>query len=88
MPLHDHSLTAYVSIAPELSRRQYEVLQVFKDGREHSDREVADTLGLEINQITGRIAELISKREIAEVGKVYINGRPRRLCQIVKQTLF
>lgn len=86
--IHENSLTTYVSIAPELSKRQREVLAVFRDGKPHTDKEVADALDLEINQITGRIRELISKKEIAEVGKIYSNGRPRRLCQIVKNTLW
>jgi predicted HTH transcriptional regulator len=87
--MHDNSLTTYISITPELSKRQWEVLQVFKDGKEHSDREVAQILDLEINQITGRIGELIKKEKIVEVGKIKEEtGKPRRLCQIVKLTLF
>jgi predicted ArsR family transcriptional regulator len=86
--IHDNSLMAYVSIAPELSKRQREVLAVFKDGKQYTDKEIADILGLEINQVTGRIKELILRCEIAEVGKIKVAGRPRRLCQVVKNTLF
>jgi hypothetical protein len=86
--IHEHSQIAYVSIAPELSKRQNEVLNVFKDGLQHTDREVAHILGLEINQVTGRIGELIKKEKIGESGRVMENGRPRRLCQIIKLTLF
>jgi len=86
--MHDHSLIAYVSIAPDLSKRQSEVFEVFRSGKQYTDRTVAQMLGLEINQVTGRIAELIAKGKIFEAGVIKENGRPRRLCQVVKQTLF
>ena len=86
--IHENSLTAYVSIAPELTKRQKEVLEVFRDGELHTDIDVARKLGLEINQVTGRIAELIKKGELVENGQVYVNGRPRRLCELAKYTLF
>lgn len=80
--MHQNSLFAHRTVA--LSERQREVLEVFADGEEYTDHDIAESLGWEINRVTGRIKELIEAHRLDEMSeKVYINNRPRRKCRIV-----
>lgn len=80
--MHQNSLFTYNNrVRPELSRRQAEVFHIFSDGGEYTDEQVAAKLQLGINQITGRIGELIKKKRIEQVGTIELMGRKRRLCR-------
>lgn len=63
------SLFAYDSIKTDLNRRQWEVFDVIEYLGEVSAKEVAQKLGLKINQITGRINELMFDKQAIKIIK-------------------
>jgi len=72
------SLDAYNEIAPTLGKRQQLVLKAIKRAsRAVSNRELAKYLGLEINQITPRVNELV------KLGLVFADCK--RVCRIGKR---
>lgn len=80
--MHTNSLRAYESL--KLSERERQVMEIFSDEGTYTDICVAEALGFQINQVTGRIGSLIKKGLIQEVSDRLINGRKHRVCQIIR----
>lgn len=69
--IHQNSLAAYDTIAPELGDRQRAVLSCFDgSGIALCDREVANALQLDIYLVRPRITELIVAGFLFEVGSI------------------
>jgi len=67
--IHENSIDAYNSIKPKLNEKQTLVYGVIKKTTKGvTSVEVADSLGLTINQVTGRINELMHLQLIKIVG--------------------
>lgn len=62
--VRDTSIEAYNDIKPELNKRQAEVLGVIRRYGKISNRGIARILSLEINQVTGRVNELVKKGSV------------------------
>ena len=69
MTMHENSLAAYKSL--NLRKAQKKVLAVFVRYKKFSltDRWVSETLGWDINRVTGRIRELTDMEVLEEAGK-------------------
>tara|TARA_R110000787_G_scaffold26344_26_gene73755 strand:+ start:2295 stop:2603 length:309 start_codon:yes stop_codon:yes gene_type:complete len=72
LTIQPNSLAALDSIAGTLTARQAEVLAVIavlhRNGRRPCDRDIADRLRLDINQVTGR------RGELHEMGLIFMAG--------------
>lgn len=68
--MRDTSLEAYSEIKSELGKKQMEVLQVIHRLKKCSNRMIAQTLGWEINRVTGRVNELNAEGYIEAWEKV------------------
>lgn len=76
--VRDTSITAYVrEVAPTIGARQLAVLEVFEDGRDHTNHEISKLLGWSINRVTPRVNELC-KLGILEDGGRRADGETGR----------
>lgn len=82
MAVASTSLTAYKSIV-NLGAKQTTVLEKIEEIQPCSNRQIARSLGWEINRVTGRVNELaklgLIKTESIQTGET---GRPEKLWQI------
>jgi DNA-binding MarR family transcriptional regulator len=78
-----NSLYAYQSV--NLTLRQAQVLEAFRDGGEYTDVEIGQKLNWPINRVCGRVGELLKAEKIVKLG----NRDGARVCRIISQeTLF
>lgn len=86
--MNKNSLLAYKNLTPELTKRQAEVFEIFQNGGEYTDQEVAQKLGWPINRVSGRVGDLIKLNKIVVAGRKQQNGSTCRVCRITQYTLF
>lgn len=77
--MHDNSIEAYNSIVADLGKKQKKVLDVVVKATKITRQGIAQWLGWEINQVTGRVTELKAQGLIKEEGKVMVGGRNRSI---------
>lgn len=84
------SIDAYNNIKPELKGRRKVVYDEIEKLGNATNTEIATSLGVPINQITGRTNELVKMGLVAEGGKrmCRITGKNCIYWEIVKNTLF
>jgi len=75
--MHDNSMKAYNEIKPDLSTKQTMVMAVLR-GKTLTRQDIAHLLRWEINQVTGRVKELLDKGMIEECGHRTAPGTKRR----------
>jgi hypothetical protein len=83
--VRDTSREAYQSIESTLTAKQRQVMLVVYDrfsGRTFTRKQLARSLGWEINRVTGRVLELIGKRYLEEHGETVEDGRKAALLRI------
>ena len=74
---HDNSLEAYEALHGALGQRQAFVYHVITCHGPVTRQQIAEHLEVPINQVTGRVRELIDKNLIHEGDNDYTTGRPR-----------
>ncbi len=79
------SLLAYRGVLPHLGKRQLEVFEGLKLLSNASDKELADFLGLKINQVTPRRGELLLKRVITFAYITCRNGSSEHTWEVEKE---
>jgi predicted HTH transcriptional regulator len=77
--MHQNSVDAYKSIRESLSEKQTKVLAIVERNPFITRQSVAERLGWQINQVTGRVKELLLVGAIEESGKIIVNGRSRAI---------
>ncbi len=81
--MHQNSLEAYESIKP-LNERQQRVMNVMRGKMPLTRQDIAFLLKWEINQVTGRVRELLDMKKIEECGHREYQGRKRSLLRILE----
>ncbi|HXJ25030.1 MAG TPA: hypothetical protein VNH17_05000 [Streptosporangiaceae bacterium] len=80
MPVQATSIEAYEDIAPTLGRRQQDVLHCITAHGPISNLGISATLGLPINQVTGRTRELVA---LGLVGEAFRKPDPRTRRRVI-----
>ena len=73
------SIDAYISIKPELGKRQWQIFSLIHAYGPITNREIAKKLGLDMCSITGRTKELRQNGYVASSGK--------KICPTTKRTV-
>ncbi len=83
MTVAETSLIAYASIE-HLAAKQQEVLIKIEELQPCSNKQIARSLGWEINRVTGRVNEL-AKKGFVRSRKTAVNeiGRPEKMWEVV-----
>jgi predicted transcriptional regulator len=72
-----------INITLNMSKSQRKVYQTIKRAKTSTRQSVAAALNIPINQVSGRVTELLNKGYIAETGYSYISERPRAILEAV-----
>lgn len=84
--MHSNSLSAYNSMVSKISGKRREVLDVIIDKQNITRQGIAALMGKPINEITGRVKELLEMGAIDEVGVDVSSGRPRAILGLSYET--
>ena len=77
-----NSLEAFDSIKPKLSQKQIDVLTVIRDIGPITRQDISKHLDRPINEITGRVVELIEENFIVTDGNDTSHSRKRGLLRV------
>lgn len=84
--MHGNSLSAYNSMVSKISGKRREVLDVIIEKQNITRQGIAALMGKPINEITGRVKELLEMGAIDEVGVDTSSGRPRAILGLSYET--
>ena len=84
--MHGNSLSAYNSMVSKISGKRREVLDVIIEKQNITRQGIAMLTGKPINEITGRVKELLEMGAIDEVGVDTSSGRPRAILGLSYET--
>lgn len=78
--MHSNSVAAYRAIEDSLPQSRRRVFRVVWEHYPLTRQDIAEQLGVPINQVTGRVKELLETGKIEECGSVLSpTNRPRAL---------
>ena len=81
---HNNSTTAYSEIIETLPRSRRAVFECIVICGDITRQGIADSMGIPINRVTGRVRELLDASQIEESGVVYVDKKPRAVLSAVK----
>ena len=84
--MHSNSLSAYNNMVDRISGKRREVLDVIIANANVTRQDIAALMGKPINEITGRVKELLEMGAIDEVGVDTSSGRARAILGLSYET--
>lgn len=81
--IHTNSRQAYAKVAQVLSQKQIEVLNVIKSKGPITRQDISAELGFDINRVTPRVCELMSKGRVIQDGDDTSHGVKRGLLRVI-----
>ena len=84
--MHSNSISAYNAMVSKISGKRREVLDVIIREGNLTRQDIGEIMGKPINEITGRVKELLEMGAIDEVGVDTSSGRPRAVLGLSYET--